>query len=92
MVRIAYDDCMTVEHTNLVQARLTDLHAQQVDEDIAALGLTTRSEAVREGLNLLHKQAEHDALAREYDEFYGCGCEAPLTEMTVVGDRVGGAG
>lgn len=82
-----YDVCMTDEQTALVQARLTEYHARQVDQDIVTLGLRSRSEAVREGLRLLHHHAEQDALAHEYDKFYG-NQEAPLTEMTAIGDQL----
>jgi Arc/MetJ-type ribon-helix-helix transcriptional regulator len=79
---------MTPERTRVVQARLTDQHARQVEQDMATLGLRTHSEAVREGLRLLHKEAEQDALAHEYDEFYGPGHEAPPTTMTAIGDQL----
>ncbi len=79
---------MTDEHTTLVQARLTSQRVRQIDQDMATLGLRTRSEAVREGLRLLHKQAQQDALAREYDNFYGSHHTAPLTEMTTLGDQL----
>lgn len=72
----------------MVQARLSDQHTRQVDQDMATLGLRNRSEAVREGLRLLHKQAEQDALAQEYDEFYGEGQAAPLSDMPAVGDHL----
>lgn len=78
---------MTEEHTSLVQARLSAQHARQVDQDMATLGLRTRSDAVRAGLRLLHRQARQEALAREYDEFYG-GQPAPLTDTTAIGDQL----
>lgn len=71
----------------LVQARLSEKHARQVDRDIVTLGLRNRSDAVREGLKLLHRQAAHAALAREYDDFYG-GVEAPVSDVTAIGDQV----
>ena len=81
----AYDVCMTSD--TLVQARLSPEYARQVDHDIAALGLHNRSEAVREGLRLLHSRAAQAELAREYDEFYG-GAEAPMSDVTAVGDEL----
>lgn len=75
------------EQMTLVQARLSEKHARQVDQDIATLGLRSRSEAVREGLKLLHRQAAHAALAREYDDFYG-NAEAPVSDVTAIGDEV----
>lgn len=84
--RTAYDNRMT-EQMTLMQARLSEKHARQVDQDIATLGLRSRSEAVREGLKLLHRQAAHAALAREYDDFYG-NAEAPVSDVTAIGDEV----
>lgn len=75
------------EQVTIVQARLTEKHARQVDQDIATLGLRNRSEAVREGLRLLHRRAAHAALASEYDEFYGS-AEAPVSDVTDIGDQV----
>ena len=71
----------------LVQARVPEKHARQIDQDIAALGLKNRSDAVREGLRLLHRHAAHAALAREYDEFYG-EYEAPVSDVTAIGDQL----
>ncbi|MGH3821225.1 MAG: ribbon-helix-helix protein, CopG family [Pseudonocardiaceae bacterium] len=72
----------------LVQARVSDAVAQQLDADARALGLANRSEAVREGLRLLHRRARHAALARDYDAFYGDAAQAPVSEVTEVGDIV----
>lgn len=81
-----YDVLMT-ERTTLIQARLSESYARQVDQDIAALGLKSRSDAVREGLKLLHRRAAQAALAREYDEFYGA-AQAPVSDVTAIGDRL----
>lgn len=70
--------------TTLVQARLSAGHARQVDQDLETLGLKNRSEAVREGLRLLHRRAAHVALADEYDAFYGEG-QAPVSDLTAQG-------
>ena len=45
------------------------------------LGLEGTSEAVREGLSLLHQRARLSALAESYDDFYG-GAPAPLSDVT----------
>ncbi len=81
-----YGHYMT-ERMTLVQARVSATDAKQVDEDITTLGLANRSEAVREGLRLLHRRAAHVALAREYDTFYG-GAEAPTSATTALGDQI----
>jgi Arc/MetJ-type ribon-helix-helix transcriptional regulator len=70
----------------LVQARVSRADAQRLDDDAGELGLASRSEAVREGLRLLHRRARDAALAREYDEFYGG--EAPLSDVTAAGDHI----
>lgn len=72
----------------IVQARLTSEDAAQLDEDRKVLGLATRSDAVREGLRLLHKTARYAALAQEYDGFYGTGAQAPIGDIAAYGDRV----
>lgn len=72
----------------IVQARLSEHDARQVDQDAQALGLRNRSEAVRAGLRLLHRKAAHAALGREYDEFYGAGTEAPVSDVTNIGDQL----
>lgn len=60
----------------------------QLDEDRKTLGLATRSDAVREGLRLLHKTARYAALAREYDDFYGPGAQASAGAIAAYGDLV----
>lgn len=78
---------MTVRMT-LVQARVPVRDVDQLDSDLAELGLASRSEALREGLRLVHCQAEQSALARDYDEFYGQGQEAPISDVAAIGDQV----
>lgn len=72
----------------IVQARLTPEDAAQLDDDRRVLGLATRSDAVREGLRLLHKTARYAALAQEYDDFYGAGAQAPMGAIAAYGDQV----
>lgn len=76
--------------TTLVQARLPLGDLRRLDEDVHALGLANRSEAVRAALRLLHKHAAQQVLAREYDEFYGVGVQAPVGDVTFLGDEVAG--
>ena len=52
-----------------------------VQADAAQLGLEGTSEALREGLALLHRRAQLSALAQSYDDFYG-GEPAPISEVT----------
>ncbi len=87
MRRRVYDNRMTVRMT-LVQARVSAADAQRLDADAAVLGLANRSEAVRAGLRLLHRRARHAALARHYDDFYGTGEQAPVGDVTAVGDQI----
>ena len=72
----------------VVQARLSPEDAAQLDHDRKVLGLATRSDAVREGLRLLHKTARYAALAQEYDDFYGAGAQALMGGIAAYGDLV----
>lgn len=72
----------------IVQARLSPEDAMRLDADRKVLGLATRSDAVREGLRLLHKTARYAALAQEYDDFYGAGTQAPMGAIAAYGDQV----
>lgn len=76
------------ERITLVQARVSQTVAKQLDEDSTVLGLANRSEAVREGLKLLHRKARKTALAADYDSFYGKDNEAPLSDLAAVGDQI----
>jgi hypothetical protein len=67
--------------TNIVQARITDQALEQLAADAEALGLENTSEALREGIVLLHRKAEQARLAQSYDDFYG-GAPAPMSEAT----------
>jgi Arc/MetJ-type ribon-helix-helix transcriptional regulator len=75
------------DSTTVVQARIPRQEARQLDQDVAALGLSNRSQAVRQALRLLHKQAREATLQRSYAEFYG-ETEAPLGDMAAVGDQI----
>jgi hypothetical protein len=70
-----------MSRTVVVQARVSEAEAATVQEDAALLGLEGTSEAVREGLTLLHRRAQLSALARSYDDFFG-GEPAPLSDVT----------
>ena len=76
------------ERMTIVQARVPEADARRLDADADALGLTNRSEGIREGLRLLHQRARHAALARDYDTFYGPGVQAPVGDVAAIGDRV----
>lgn len=67
---------------------MTPQDVEQLDADLDVLGLRTRSDAIREGLRLLHKQARYAALAQDYDNFYGAEREAPLSDLAAAGDQV----
>ncbi len=64
-----------------MQARITEAEAAVVRADAVQLGLEGTSEAVREGLSLLHRRAQLSVLAQSYDDFYG-GEPAPLSDVT----------
>jgi hypothetical protein len=70
-----------MSRTVVVQARISEVEAEMVQADALQLGLEGTSEAVREGLALLHRRAQLSALGQSYDDFYG-GAPAPLTDVT----------
>lgn len=70
--------------------------ARRLDADAHALGLANRSEAVREGLRLLHRRARHAALADDYDAFSGAGAKVPVSkvpvsEIAAIGEQIAAA-
>ena len=67
--------------TVLMQARIPREIADHVASDAMVLGLDGVSDAIREGLRLLHRRAELIALGQEYDDFYG-GQPAPVSDAT----------
>ena len=62
------------------QTRLSGDAAEVYERDLEALGLD-RSEALRRGLRLLHREALEVRMAQDVDAFYG-GSRAPLSEVT----------
>lgn len=76
------------ERMTLVQARLAEDAARQLDADAQVLGLANRSEAIRAGLRLLHRRARQAALVRDYDNFYGAAVQAPVSDVSAVGDQI----
>ncbi len=62
------------------QTRLSREAAATHEADLDILGLD-RSEALRRGLRLLHREALETRMAREVEEFYG-GERAPLSDVT----------
>lgn len=59
------------------QARITHDLAAQLRNDAELLGLDGRTEIVRAALELLHRRAAEERMARSIDDFYGDG-EPPL--------------
>jgi len=59
------------------QARITHELPAQLRDDAELLGLDGRTEIVKAGLELLHKQAAEERMARSVDSFYA-GREAAL--------------
>lgn len=62
------------------QTRLSREAAATYEEDLRILGLD-RSEALRRGLRLLHREALETRMSRDVEEFYGGG-RAPLSDVT----------
>ena len=65
----------------MVQARVPAELAEQLPADIETLGLEGTSDAIREGLLLLHRKARMLALGQSYDAFYGDE-RAPVSDVT----------
>lgn len=65
----------------VLQARVSTEIADALPGDIDILGLEGTSEAIREGLLLLHRKAQLVALGRSYDVFYD-GLPAPVSDVT----------
>jgi hypothetical protein len=56
--------------TEIWQARIERDFAQQLQQDAATLGLEGRTDIVRAGLQLLHRRAAEESMARSVDDFY----------------------
>lgn len=67
--------------TQIVQARVTDQVLEQLSADADTLGLDNTSDALREGIELLHRKAEQARLAQSYDDYYGS-APAPISDVT----------
>ncbi len=65
------------------QTRLSGEAAALYERYLGALGLE-RSEALRRGLRLLHREAIEVQMARDVEEFYA-GSRAPLSDVTAGG-------
>lgn len=68
---------MTASRTETWQARISPELAAQLHRDAEVLGLDGRTEIVRAALELLHRRAAEERMARSVDDFYG-GAEPPL--------------
>jgi len=53
------------------QARISRDLAAQLRLDAAVLGLQGRTEIVKAALELLHRRAAEERMARSFDDFYG---------------------
>lgn len=80
----------TPSHGAIWQTRLSREAAATYEEDLRILGLD-RSEALRRGLRLLHREALETRMARDVEEFYG-GERAPLSDVTAAAYRRENAG
>lgn len=59
------------------QARITHELAAQLRDDAKVLGLDGRTEIVRAALEMLHRRAAEERMARSVEDFYG-DAEPPL--------------
>ncbi len=71
------------------QTRLSRAAAAAYEQDLETLGID-RSEALRRGLRLLHREALETRMARDVEDFYA-GERAPLSEVSAAlyGEAVG---
>ena len=53
------------------QARLSKQDADELRNDLETLGLRSRSDLIKAGLQLLHRQAAEERMAAGVSEFYG---------------------
>jgi hypothetical protein len=63
--------------TEVWQARIGTRLAEQLREDSEVLGLQGRTEIVKAALQLLHRRATEERMARSVDDFYA-GATPPL--------------
>jgi hypothetical protein len=61
---------VTTGASEIWQARIAPAFAEQLNEDAAVLGLAGRTEIVRAALQMLHRRAAEERMARSVDEFY----------------------
>jgi hypothetical protein len=81
---------MTVT-TEVWQARIGHDLAAQLRADSEVLGLNGRTEIVRAALQLLHRRAAQERMARDVDEFYA-GVVPPLPVGVLADDDLDGGG
>lgn len=62
------------------QTRLSRAAAETYEQDLETLGLD-RSEALRQGLRLLHREALEQRMVQDLEQFYD-GQRAPLSAVT----------
>lgn len=62
---------MSTVPTEIWQARIGRDLAAQLREDADVLGLSGRTDIVRAALELLHRRAAEERMARDIDGFYG---------------------
>lgn len=61
----------TSPSSEIWQARISHDEASQLRVDAEVLGLATRTEIVKAGLELLRRSAAEERMARSVDTFYG---------------------
>lgn len=62
---------VTTSASETWQARISHAEAEQLRHDAELLGLATRTDIVRAGLELLRRTAAEERMARSIDDFYG---------------------
>jgi hypothetical protein len=58
------------KHPAIAQVRLGRDEWAELRETMKALGLSSTSQALREALRLLHREARHEAMAQGIEQYY----------------------
>lgn len=79
----------TTGTTEVWQARIGHDLAAQLRADADVLGLNGRTDIVKAALQLLHRRAAEERMARSVDDFYGDGApELPIGVMAADDDSL----
>ena len=78
----------TTSSTEVWQARIGHELAAQLRDDAEVLGLRGRTDIVKAALQMIHRRAAEERMARSVGDFYG-DCEPALPIGVVAADAAG---